>query len=158
MGEAKDFLIASVGASAAFIGLLFVAITIAPEQTFGEGADSRRQLQATGAFTALGNIFFVSLAGLLPLHAGVAIAFVALFSVGETVSAMVSLWRRFPELRGRRAGGLASLLIYLLELVLALRFAFFHGSFEGLLYTTLGLYGFALATCWQLLGGERNRP
>src|SRR5436309_3446471 len=53
--EFETFFLASSGASAALIGLLFVAVSIAPEKVFGSDAEAVRQAQALSAFTALVN-------------------------------------------------------------------------------------------------------
>ena len=56
----------SAGAAAALIGLLFVAISIAPEHTILEDAPIERQGVASSTFTALVNAFFISVAALIP--------------------------------------------------------------------------------------------
>src|SRR5271155_300351 len=65
----NDFLIACVGASASFIGLLFVALSLVLARDDDAGVGSLeftdRRL-AESAFTALANIFFVSLVALMP--------------------------------------------------------------------------------------------
>src|SRR6266700_1855399 len=61
-----NFFVASTGAGAALVGLLFVALSIAPEQTVLEGASLEKRALATSAFTALLNAFFISLAALIP--------------------------------------------------------------------------------------------
>src|SRR5260370_16868487 len=61
-----NFFVASDGDGAALVGLLFVAVSIAPEQTVLEGASLERRAVAISAFTALLNAFFVSLAVLIP--------------------------------------------------------------------------------------------
>jgi hypothetical protein len=153
LAELKDFFVASVGAAAALIGLLFVAITLAPEKIFGAHADARKHGLATGAFIALGNIFFVSLAALVPRFSGEIIA----------VFALVAMWQVAREtlgadswLRGLRYFGLASLPIYALELTLAVRFALKLGTPHGLVYTIFGLYAYALGAAWTLLGADRG--
>jgi hypothetical protein len=62
-----NYFLASAGAGAALIGLLFVAVSINPARTFGDGAHPLRQGVASAAFTALVNAFFVSLSALIPL-------------------------------------------------------------------------------------------
>jgi hypothetical protein len=63
--EFANFFIASASAGAALVGLLFVAVSIAPEQIVTHRAPMERQAVAGGAFTALINAFFSSLAALL---------------------------------------------------------------------------------------------
>src|SRR5437867_4948576 len=65
-GRVRDFLSRQLRASAALIGLLFVAVSIAPETVFGSDAEAVRQAQALSAFTALANAFFISMASLIP--------------------------------------------------------------------------------------------
>src|SRR5215472_14623589 len=64
--EFANFFIASASAGAALVGLLFVAVSIAPEQMVTRRAPMERQAVAGGAFTALINAFFISLAALIP--------------------------------------------------------------------------------------------
>ncbi len=61
-----DFFIASTGAGAALAGLLFVAVSLAPEQIVTRRAPMERRAVAGSAFTALINAFFISLVALIP--------------------------------------------------------------------------------------------
>src|SRR5260370_15547024 len=61
-----DYFVASTGAGAALVGLIFVAVSIARERTVMSGAPVERQAVATSAYTALLNAFFLSLVALLP--------------------------------------------------------------------------------------------
>jgi hypothetical protein len=61
MSDYANFFLASAGAGAALMGLLFVAISITPEGTVLPTAPRERQVVASGAFTAFTNAFFVSL-------------------------------------------------------------------------------------------------
>jgi hypothetical protein len=64
--EFLSFFIASTSAGAALVGLLFVAVSIAPEQMVTCRAPMERQAVAGSAFTALINAFFISLVALIP--------------------------------------------------------------------------------------------
>ena len=64
--EFTNFFIASASAAAALVGLLFVAVSIAPEQTVTRKAPMERQAVTGSAFTALINAFFLSLVALVP--------------------------------------------------------------------------------------------
>ena len=57
--EFTNFFIASAGAGAALVGLLFVAVSLAPEQIVTRGAPVERRAVAGSAFTALINAFFI---------------------------------------------------------------------------------------------------
>ena len=90
--EAKafgDFFVASSGASAALIWLLFVAIAVEPGRIVGEDAPAEPRAVASGAFTAFANVFFVSLAGTWPASTG-ALGFVGMAAgdVGEQAFAL----------------------------------------------------------------------
>ncbi len=155
MSELKDFFGASVGAGAALIGLLFVAITLAPEAIFGTGAEARLRGRAVSAFNAFGNVFFVSLAALLPKGAApTAIAVVAFLSLCQCISNALQMRRLFPDLRGWRNLGVISAAIFALELLVALRVHFGAGQPLTLAYVLLGLYAYALGSSWELLGAR----
>jgi hypothetical protein len=58
--EFANFFLASSGAAAALAGLLFVAISVAPENLVQRGAPAERQGVAASVFAALLNAFFIS--------------------------------------------------------------------------------------------------
>src|SRR5690348_11048591 len=114
-----SFFVASAGAGAALVGLLFVAISVNPGRNAGPSAPPERQAVAASAFTALINAFFVSLAALIASGSlgGVAMA-VSVVSIIATLRLIGDL---FPPNLNRRnqirhAGFLAiGLLIYGLQ-------------------------------------------
>jgi hypothetical protein len=149
-----DLFAASVGATAALIGLLFVAISIAPERTFGAEADAERRADAQRAFTALANVFFVSLCILMPHSARQGVVVVALFGIGQALVAARGLLKGIPSWTSLLHVGLLSLGIYVFELVTALRILHGTSSPDTLVYIILGLYAYALRTSWGLLGAK----
>jgi len=158
MEPLHDFFIASVSAAGALIGLLFVAISIAPEKIFGEAADPVRRADATGAFTSLVNIFFVSLGALVPKHGAPIVFAVAVLGMVQILVESARLGRQYPELRGRHRFGTISLCIFAVEAVFAARVWQGHETADGIVYTVLGIYAYALGTAWTLLGGRHWRP
>jgi hypothetical protein len=160
--EYQTFFLASSGASAALIGLLFVGVSIAPERVFGSEADPRRQAQAVSAFSALANVFFISMASLIP-----SIVLGIVVSVIGGVSALQLLGLL---LRVRPAGGnvieaargvilfVASAAIYGTEIYLGLVLwskPSESSALAGLLEVILGAYAIGLGRAWQLLGAPR---
>ncbi len=152
MNDAKDFFAASVGSAAALIGLLFVAITLAPDTVFGASADPRKRAQAASAFVALANVFFVSLAAL----AGPAAPRIVVVLAYQIVREGMLVGRLFPGALGLRRFAPLSLCIYACELVLAARLSLGVGDGHGLLYIALGLYGYALGAAWMLVGSREG--
>jgi carbon starvation protein CstA len=153
-GELHELFATSVGAAAALIGLLFVAISLAPEKTFGENADPLRRAHAERAFTALGNVFFVSLAALLPHTALGAVAVIAFLAIVQIVGVGLRGRRSRAGSYNWREFGLLSLGIYGLELALAVRSLVSATTPDGVVYVIFGLYGYALSTAWNLLGAK----
>src|SRR5689334_8568584 len=65
-----NFYLASAGIGATLVGLIFVAVSIAPERTVQANAPIERQAMAASSFTALLNAFFISLGALIPANIG----------------------------------------------------------------------------------------
>jgi hypothetical protein len=164
----EDFLTffsVSAGASATLIGLLFIAISIEPARVFGSEARAEAQATAASAFIALANVFFVSLAALIP-HTGLGIPVLVMstFALLNTVQMGRDLWR--SEGRHARRGWalvLGGLVIYGFELRLGwelFRNPTGMGSeryLDGLAFLMVGIYGIALARAWELLGAVPRR-
>jgi hypothetical protein len=154
LGELHELFAASVGAAAALIGLLFVAISIAPEKVFGDQADADRRADAQRAFTALVNVFFVSLAALMPHSALRVIEVVAALAIVQIARAVLARVRLDGGLKNWRHLGLISLCIYIFELIAAQAVVTRAVSPDKLVYFVLGLYAYALGTSWSLLGAK----
>ena len=159
--EYQPFFTASVAASAALIGLLFVSVSIAPERIFGAQADPRRQAQAISAFSALANVFFISMASLIP---GIIIGLVVTAVAGASILQLVGLlvrtgrWRVDPFTAIRSAIlFLVSAIVYGTELYLGLVLWArpSTAALIGLLEVLLGAYSIGLGRAWQLLGAPR---
>ncbi len=159
--EYQPFFSASVAASAALIGLLFVSVSIAPERIFGAEADPRRQAQAISAFSALANVFFISMSSLIP---GVLIGIVVTAVAGASTLQLLGLLARvrnygadvITAIRGAILF-LVSAIIYGTELYLGLLLWTrpSAGALIGLLEVLLGAYAIGLGRAWQLLGAPR---
>lgn len=163
----ETFFLAMAGAGGAFIGLLFVAISIAPKSTFGHMANpsAPRQLLAEGALVTMANGFIVSSVALIP---GVNVGWVALIGgIWGTVAAIgigwrvvqfhrydsyATNWRHF--LRVVSLSAIATL-IYLVETAVGLRLLFGENSsnaIRALALTVIALYAVAILRAWILLG------
>jgi hypothetical protein len=156
-----NFFLASSGAAAALVGLLFVAISIAPEHIVQANAPIERQAMAASSFTALLNAFFISLAALIPLNLGTVILLMS--TIGLFNSSFLA-WNLLKE-RGswlnvvRRVFLiLASFIIYGFEFYNAILIIIEPdtvGNFYVLAGLLLGVYLIGLTRAWQLLGARR---
>jgi hypothetical protein len=160
--EFQTFFLASVGASAALIGLLFVSVSIAPERVFGQQSDAVRQAQALSAFTALANVFFISLTSLVPdVTFGVAVWIIAVPAALQTLALLAHV-RRWREHRIVARGVilfLASAAIYGYEFVLGIemwRDPTAKGALIALCFVLIGAYAAGLGRAWELLGAPRT--
>jgi hypothetical protein len=89
------FFAASAAAAAALVGLLFVAVAVAPERIIKREAPPERQAVAESAFTALVNAFFISMGGLVP---AVNIGDVALgISIASLLGTLTLAWKLRPH-------------------------------------------------------------
>ena len=161
--EFQTFFLASSGASAALIGLLFVAVSIAPERVFGTQAEAVHQAQALSAFTALANVFFISMASLVPgIAIGIVVTIVAIPASLQTLAllALFNHWRAEGIAYRGLVLFLGSAAIYAVELTLGIQLwvsPHGTGALTGLLELILGAYAIGLGRAWELLGGPRGR-
>jgi hypothetical protein len=149
----QDFLVAVVTASASFIGLLFVAVSLVTD-TNGKSPKrlAKENAIAEGSYTGLINLFFVSLFALTP-HAeiGHVMAIMGLLGLAATASLFYK-GRKNGLMRGIMG---ISTVVYLLELIFGI-----HVILNGnkLLNTSIfltivfSLFATALARAWELTG------
>lgn len=158
--DIQPFLTASVAASSALIGLLFVSVSVAPQKVFGAEAEPRRQAQALSAFTALVNIFFISMTSLIPgVLLGLVVTPIAAVSLLQTLALLLMV----PGLRAQGTifrGALlflASVSVYAFELWLGIQLWTrpSTGMVIALLELLLGAYAIGLGRAWELLGAPR---
>lgn len=161
--EFANFFAASTGAAAALAGLLFVAISVAPEQTVARSASAERQAVAASSFTALVNAFFISLAALIPgLNLGSVVLVMSILALVHTLSMGWTLARgsRRPLAMLRRMLlVLAGVVVYGFQLrdgmdLLAAPEA--AGPLYVLAIILLSVYGIGLLRAWELLGARRQ--
>ena len=162
-----DFFTASAGAGAALVGLLFVAISIAPERTVMRSAPLQRQVTASSTFTAMLNAFFISLVALVP---GYNLSIIVLIMGSMAFVNSVALgWYLLRERRRNAkpsAGAslssvlliLAGLGLYGYELAQGFQLVL-HPNDIGIVHVVVGIivavYGLGLARAWELLGAQR---
>ncbi len=165
--EFTNFFLGGVGASATLIGLLFIAVSIEPGRVFGVEASSERQAVAAGAFTALANVFFVSLGALIPgSNLGGFVLVLATVALLNTLSVGVGMSRqlRRRQIEGRRAANavvvvLVGFVIYGFEWWYGL--SLWQAQYEAyyvraLTYLLVGIFAVGLARAWELLGARRQ--
>jgi hypothetical protein len=157
-----DFLLASVGASASFIGLLFVALTLVLGRIpTGSALAGRDRALASSAYTALITIFFISLIGLVP-NANLAWALVAVGWLGALSSLRSA---RVQHVEAATHAETPAVVGTLTLIYVALAFfglytagsADKHISTNILLTIVVVLYAAALTRAWSLLGVELPR-
>lgn len=164
--EYFGFFTASAGAGAALVGLLFVAISIAPDRIVTSSAPMERQAVAASAYTALTNAFFISMAALIPhLNLGVmvlimsALATVSNLSLGWRLLRQGARWQDRVGAVRRLFLLIAGFVLYGYELWSGMRLIRAGGDESAvvvLVSILLGVYGLGLTRAWELLGARRG--
>jgi hypothetical protein len=158
-----SFFLASAGAGAALVGLLFVAVSVNPGRNAGPSAPPERQAVAASAYTALINAFFISLVSLIAADAlGSVAIIVGAISLISTLRLVGDL---FPPHASRRiytrhVGFLAiGVIIYGLQVVYGWQYLSHGDSIDyayTIAYLVIAAYGVGLTRAWQLLGAKRR--
>jgi hypothetical protein len=155
-----DFLIASGGVAGALIGLLFVAISVAPERLLGANATQSHRVRAATALTAFTNTLSVSLFTLIPgVGAGWTASIVATFGLLFVAGSLVSLLRVRRSQPGelRDAGFLVGVaVVFALQLWFGLRLGGDDtdiGALRGVCILVVVCFLIGIARAWELIGG-----
>jgi len=155
----NNFLLATIGSSASFIGLLFVAMSFTlPADPSREDAH-RKQTLAEGSYIALINIFFVSLVALVP---GVQMGYViVVMSLVGLISVYRSLrWHKRLLLASNAFTIVYSTILYLGELAFGLPILLHpNTTIDRYSFMTLiiFLFAMALARAWELTGVRNHK-
>ena len=146
----------------ALVGLLFVALSVAPERLRNVAGSAEHQAIAATAFTALTNALFVSLIGLQP-GGGLNYGAVILGGLGLTSSCglAVRLWRaRRKETLSRRWPYLIGFIIVVYTAQVISGFAASSESAQANLSVVFMYTMFAtgISRSWELLGLRGGGP
>jgi hypothetical protein len=146
----------------ALVGLLFVALSVAPERLRSDTASIEHQAIAATAFTALVDALFVSLIGLQP-GGGLRYGAIALGTLGLTSSwgLAARLWRaRGTESLSRRWPYLLGFIIAVYAAQLVSGLVVGGGGAEADLTVTFVYitFGIGISRSWELLGLRGGGP
>lgn len=158
-----SFFMTAATAGGALIGLLFIAVSIAPHRTVQPSAPVESRVIASSTFTALFNGFFISLGAVLPFwNIGVLTLLVSLIGVINSLSQgwiMLRPWPSWKNAVRRMVLIVVSLYLYVYELICAIQLLVSPAN-SPLIFTLsillMGIYGLALVRAWELLGVQRT--
>lgn len=161
--EYYTFFMTAAGAGAALIGLLFVAVSIAPQRTVQPGAPVVSRVISSSTFTALLTGFFISLGAVLP-HFNIGVLTIVMSLVGAMNSLnqawlMLRPWPSWQNVVRRMWLTAISLYLYVQTLVCAIQILIAPNQGYLVYYVgelLLGIYGLALLRAWELLGVQRT--
>jgi len=161
------FFATSAGAGAALIGLLFVAISIVPENILKEEASRERKATANNTFTALLNAFFISLGALIPhTNLGIIVIVFGLLSLSNGLGINWQLFRgrairqnlQWRRLSRNLLSILAPIILYGYECFFAVLLIRSPGDSDSVVNITIILiviYGWGIEQAWEMLGLHR---
>lgn len=156
--EYREFFVASAGATGALIGLLFVAVSVFPEQARNATTRVEFQSRSSAALLVFTNALVISLSALVPK---VSLGWWAI-GAGTVVLAFAVATIRSGMAEIRRQGGkgtwlwmvIGLLVIAGWELYAGVRLvvAYDSGAVSALCYIVIGDLLFGIARAWQLVG------
>ena len=158
-----DFFVAAAGVAGALIGLLFVAISVAPQRVTDDAEDPTHRIRAAAALTAFTNALTISLLALMPsTDLGTAAIIVALVGLFFVTASLLSLIRNRHEkpFHARDASFLAGLMVlFAFQLVAGIRLAADGGSgpISTIAIVTLVCFLVGIARSWELVGAPSFR-
>jgi hypothetical protein len=156
-----DFFLAVAGAAAALVGLLFVSISVAREQSGGSAASLADQFRASSALTGLSAPLVIALIALIP-GAGIGVVAVAVGGTGLLfVTASLSDILTAPLTRAQRVGFVSIMVGFIVVMGLDLGFGIallVDPAYQPAVYTIAGTSVASLSLgverAWELVGGQ----
>jgi hypothetical protein len=158
--SAHEFFAGSASVAGALIGLLFVAISVAPEGVLGPDASEAHSVRAAAALTAFTNALAVALFGLVPgFDAGDAATVVAIFGllfIAGSLMRVVPAWRA-KRIKLSDVSYLIGLLgVFVIQLIVGLgldRHAGDKGDLQTICVLVIVCCLVGIARSWELVGG-----
>jgi len=162
MGDYTNFFLSSTTVAGALTGLLFVAVSLAPERVTGAQASEQQRTVATTAFTALLDAMWISLFGLRPGNELPRASLVlGLLGAASTVALAVRLYRaRSRERLSRRWPFLMAFIVglYGVQVITAFTASSAAQAPSAAATLVLVMFGVGIARSWELLGLRRGGP
>jgi hypothetical protein len=156
----QDFFLAVAGASATLIGLLFVAVSVAPEQVVGPKAQVLHQIRATMALAAFASALVLALIAILPdAHVGWPATVIGAGGVSYSIQAVREQRHVTHDPTRRRA----TLLIVIYLLIMALLCwsgvrsivdPGDRGPISDIGIAVIALIALGIDRSWELVGGR----
>lgn len=148
------------GVGGTLVGLIFIAISIMPDDALTGSASIEKQAIAASAFTALLNPLIVSLMALIPhtQHIGITILVMGLIGLISTFNAAIHLVRRpfhFMSILRKMSLVLAGLVFYGYELYYSVQSLLSPNNESPLVNVApflVILYVLGVTRAWELLG------
>jgi hypothetical protein len=158
--SAHEFFAASAGVAGALIGLLFVAISVAPERVLGPEAHEVHAVRAAATLTAFTNALAVALFGLIPtFHEGGPATAVAALGLLFVLSALIRVEpaRRAGTVKVRELHFLASLLVvFVVQLIAGIHLDNHpnnSASLQTICVLVIVCFLVGIERAWELVGG-----
>jgi uncharacterized membrane protein len=158
--DAHSFFAAAASVAGALIGLLFVAISVAPKRILGPEASAVHGVRAAATLTAFSNALTVSLFALIPGYTvgppATAVAIVGLLFIVRALVSVTPAWRA-KEVRMRDFSFLVGqLIVFVIQLIAAIELDGRESNRTALqLICTLVVVCFLIGIerAWELVGG-----
>jgi hypothetical protein len=161
---AHEFFAASASVAGALIGLLFVAISVAPERVLGPDASEVHGVRAAATLTAFTNALTVSLFGLIPGYSvgnpATAVAGAGLLFIVRALVGVAPGWRA-KRVRLRDFTFLIGLIVvFVIQLIAAIeldRNRADNGSLQTICVLVVVCFLIGIERAWELVGGPSFR-
>ena len=150
----SGYFTAAAAAAGALIGLLFVSVSLRPDDIFADITPGGGKALASSSFTGLVNGFFLSMAALIPgQNLGVSAAVLAVFCVSQTLR----LHRSVGTARSSVLTSMASVAVFLVQFAAGIGLALrphSEGFVKTLAWVTITSFTVAMLRAWALLKGN----
>jgi hypothetical protein len=158
--SAHDFFVASASVAGALIGLLFVAISVAPERVLGPEASEVHGVRAAATLTAFSNALTVSLFALVPgFHVGgaaTAVAIIGILFIARALLGVAPAWHagRF-QLRDLSflIGLFGAFVVQLVAAISLDRNEASEGGLQTICVVVVICFLIGIERAWELVGG-----
>ncbi len=161
--EYANFFTTAATSGGALIGLLFVAISLAPERTVLARAPIEARIVSGSTFTAMFNAFFISLGALLPdTNIGwfaLPLSIIGILNSLNQGRMLLNPWPSWQNVLRRTGLTALGLCLYIIELVCSIQLLFSPANGSPIFYLGLSvllIYCMALIRAWELLGVQRT--